>query len=240
MLNQDTEMNRNGVSGIDADVVTLPAPASSSSSSTTSTNVVEEASFPLTDEKQAKCLRKERKIAIKQQLQLQIQQLLQISGSAILLLQQLQPPQQCQVQENQSTQTAMQDPVQVAALIQQKVAQLKELERQLVSMQGQSAETPEVHLQQSVRKIIDQMQQISHFMLQLKQQGFHLPSTESSDSSSIPLLQCNSLDVVPVADNVEIPASSNDDTKGEGTSFFFVRIMIFVYFINNFWLLFIF
>jgi len=233
MLNQDTEMNRNGVSGIDADVVTLPAPASSSSSSTTSTNVVEEASFPLTDEKQAKCLRKERKVAIKRQLQLQIQQLLQISGSAILLLQQLQPPQQCQVQENQSTQTAMQDPVQVAALIQQKVAQLKELERQLVSMQGQSAETPEVHLQQSVRKIIDQMQQISHFMLQLKQQGFHLLSTESSDSSSTPPRQRNSLDVVPVVD-VEIPASSNDDTKGEGTSFFFLRIMIFVYFINNF------
>ena len=210
MLNlEGTEMNRFDVSGSNLNGVTIPA---SSSSSTTYSDLVSEVLFALSDRKLAKLMKmRKTKIAKKRQHQSQMQQ-------------------RKLLQQNQSTQTASQDPVQpvqVAAFIQQNVAKLKEfmqeLERQLVAMQGKSDETSESRWQHFVQQLLEQIQ---HFMDQVNQ----LPlANKSSDFSTIPQEQCKSLKNSPATDD----KISNDEPKGSDicTTAYYI---IFVYFSSNF------
>jgi len=138
-----------------------------------------------------KAVRRKTEIPNKQnQHQQQLQMLVQACTSGIQrlqeyqLLQQPHHPQQLnqhlhrsRVQLNQSAQTTLQDPVQVAAFVQQNVAQLKkrrqELEQQAIAMWGQSAETTEAQLPQSMKNILQ-------FMLRGNRQESQLPLTERS------------------------------------------------------------
>ena len=223
MLNLDgTEMNRSGVSGSNFDGVTLPTTAFSSSS-TTSNNVIDEASFPLSNRKRVKAVRRKTEIPNKQKQHQQMQLLIQLSSSGIQKLNQYL--QQCRVQKNQIK-------VEFADFIRQNLAQLmklkQKLELQFVAMQaGQSAETTEVQLQQSYQQLLKQMEETEHFMLnQVSQQQSQLPSTESSASSTTSPRKHNSLDVGPAADTVENQVSSNDDTKGPESGYFCYSLLL--------------
>ncbi len=197
-------MNCCDVSGSNLNGVTIPA---SSSSSNMFSDVISKVLFQFSDRKLSKVMKRKTNVPNKQQHQPQMQQ------------RQL-------LEQNQSTQTALQDPFQAAAFIQQNVVKLmglmQELERQLVALQGESVETiSEARLQQFVLQLL---QQIQHFMHQVNQ----LPLVNKSSAfSTIPQGQCNSREVSPATDD-KIPALSNDVSKGSdisSTAYYHLRLI---------------
>jgi len=153
---EGTGMNRSGVSGSNLDGVILPPAPASSSSSTTSSAVFSAASFPPSDGKQVKAVKRKTKIPNKQKLHQQIQQPIQLCTSGIQMLNQYLM--QYQVQQKQSIQTTLQDPIQVATFVRENIAKFKErreeLQQQVVAMQRQSAETTESQLRQTNQQIL--------------------------------------------------------------------------------------
>ncbi len=218
-----TGMNRSGVSGSNLNGVTLPPTPASSSSSTTSSAVFSAASFPPSDGKQVKAVKRKTKIPNKQKKHQQMhQELIELSSTGIQMLNHYLL--QYQVQQNKSTRTTtLQDPTQVATFVRENITQLKErrqkLKQQVVAMQGQSAETTESQLRKTNQQLLQQIEQIHQFMLQVTQQEKQLPNLpESRASSIIPPWQRNSL--VPAID-AKIPASSrspSDEANGSNSS----------------------
>jgi len=149
-----------------------------------------------------KAVRKDTKSINQKQYQQSIQALFEISGLAIQQqrsqLKIKNPHQldqhlhQCKVQQKKPTlptsqSNGLQNEAQAAAPLQQNVDQHLELGQQISAMpiQGSSATTTTAQLQQCAHKIVQQMNHIQHFQLQINQQEIQLPLTGSSASSPL-------------------------------------------------------